>query len=118
MYLDDKALINDFKLPLLKEQAFTNIVKNIGYTLCEKCKPDNSKLAETLLALEIKIASKTVKPLKNISKLKNDPKRFSNAIGNLLNSTFGRINEIDKNEIIQYIKLHSSLAVKRPLHES
>ena len=27
MYLDDKALINDFKLPLLKEQAFTNIVK-------------------------------------------------------------------------------------------
>ena len=27
MYLDDKALLNDFKLPVLKEQAFTNIVK-------------------------------------------------------------------------------------------
>ena len=27
MHLDDKALLNDFKLPVLKEQAFTNIVK-------------------------------------------------------------------------------------------
>ena len=92
----DKIDFNDFLL-------FTNIVKNIGYTLCEKCKPDNSKLAERLLALEIKIASKTINPLKNIFKLKNDPKRFSNAIGNLLNSNFGRINEVDKSEIIQHI---------------
>jgi hypothetical protein len=92
----DKIDFNDFLL-------FTNIVKNIGYTLCEKSKPDNSKLAERLSNLKITTANKTISPLKNLSKLKNDPKRFSNAIGNLLNSNFGRINEIDKNEIIQHI---------------
>ncbi len=92
----DKIDFNDFLL-------FTNIIKNMGYTLCEKCKPDNSKLAEKIITLEIKRANKTIKPLKNIFKLKNDPNRFLNAMGNLLNSTFGKINETDKNEIIQHI---------------
>lgn len=92
----DKIDFNDFLL-------FTNIIKNIGYSLCDKCKPDNSKLAKRLLTLEIKVANKTIEPLKNIFKLKNNPDRFSNAMGNLLNSNFGRINEEDKNEIIQHI---------------
>ena len=92
----DKINFNDFLL-------FTNIIKHIGYVLCEKCKPDNSILAEKIMYLEVKVANKTIKPLKNILKLKNDPKRFSNAFGTLLNSTFGKINEADKNEIIQHI---------------
>lgn len=92
----DKIDFNDFLL-------FTNIIKHIGYTLCEKCKPDNAQLAEKICTLEIKLENKTINPLKNIFKLKNDPDRFSNAIGNLLNSTFGKINYNDRNEIIQHI---------------
>lgn len=93
----DKIDFNDFLL-------FTNIIKHIGYTLCEKCKPDNSKLAEIITNLEVKTNTKIIKPLKSIKKLKNDPERFSNALGNLLNSTFGKINDIDKNEILNYLK--------------
>lgn len=92
----DKIDFNDFLL-------FTNIIKKIGYTLCEKCKPDNSILAEKIVNLEVKVDNKLIKPLKNIYKHKNNPKRFSNAIGNLLNSTFGRINNHDKDEIIKHI---------------
>lgn len=92
----DKIDFNDFLL-------FTNIIKNIGYTLCEYCKPDNSVLAEMLINLELNVDNKIVKPLKNIFKLKNNPSRFANAVGNLLNSTFGKINNDDKNEIIQHI---------------
>ena len=92
----DKIDFNDFLL-------ITNIVKNIGYTLCEKCKPDNTKLAEKIAKIEIKIGSKTIKPIKNILKLKNNPNRFSNAMGNLLNTYFGRINATDKNEIILHL---------------
>lgn len=93
----EKIDFNDFLL-------FTNIIKHIGYTLCEKCKPDNSKLADKIVKLEIKVNNKTISPIKSINKLKNDPDRFSNAIGNLLNSTFGKINNTDKEEIIQCIK--------------
>lgn len=92
----DKIDFNDFLL-------FTNIIKHIGYTLCEKCKPDNAQLADKISILEIKVENKTIKPLKNIFKLKNDPDRFLNAIGNLLNSTFGKINKTDRDEIIQHI---------------
>lgn len=88
---------NDFLL-------FTNIIKNIGYTLCEKCKPDNSKLAERIAELEIKVDNKIIKPIKTINKLKNNPNRFLNAISNLLNSTFGKINSSDRDEIIKHIK--------------
>ena len=76
----------------------------IRYTLCEKLKPDNLILAEKLVTLEVKNDFKKIKPLKNIFKLKNDTIRFSNAVGNLLNSTYGKINETDRNEIIQHIK--------------
>lgn len=100
----DKIDFNDFLL-------ITNIVKNIGYTLCGHCKPSNAEIAEKLTDFEVKIGNKTIKPLKSVFKLKNDPQRFSNAIGNLLNSVFGKINEIDKYEIIQHIS-HSSLVVK------
>lgn len=93
----DKIDFNDFLL-------FTNIIKHIGYTLCEKCKPDNSQLADKILNLEIKVENKIIRPLKSIHKLKNDPNRFSNAIGNLLKSTFGKINTADRDEIIQFIK--------------
>lgn len=93
----DKIDFNDFLL-------FTNIIKHIGYTLCEKCKPDNSQLADKIVKLEIKVDNKTISPIKSINKLKNDPDRFSNAIGNLLNSTFGKINSTDRDEIIQFIK--------------
>ena len=92
----DKINFNDFLL-------FTNIIKHIGYTLCEKCKPDNLKLAEKISTLEIKVENKVIKPLKSILKLKNDSDRFSNAMENLLNSTFGKINKIDREEIIQHI---------------
>lgn len=93
----DKIDFNDFLL-------FTNIIKHIGYTLCEKCKPDNLQLAEKISKLEIKVDNKIIKPLTNLNKLKNDPNRFSNAIGNLLNSTFGKINTADREEIIKHIK--------------
>jgi len=92
----DKIDFNDFLL-------FTNIIKNIGYTLCEKCKPDNLQLAEKIASLEVQVENKLIKPIKNIFKLKNDPDRFSNAIGNLLNSNFGKINQTDRDEIIQHI---------------
>jgi len=92
----DKIDFNDFLL-------FTNIIKHIGYTLCEKCKPDNSQLADKISKLEVKVDNKIIKPIKNIFKLKNDPDRYSNAIGNLLNSTFGKINKSDRDEIIQHI---------------
>jgi len=92
----DKINFNDFLL-------FTNIIKNIGYTLCKKCKPDNLQLAEKITSLEVKVENKIIKPIKNILKLKNDPNRFSNAIGNLLNSSFGKINSADRDEIIQHI---------------
>ncbi|HZK95110.1 MAG TPA: hypothetical protein VFC67_12955 [Prolixibacteraceae bacterium] len=92
----DKMDFNDFLL-------FTNIIKNIGYTLCEKCKPDNLVLAKTLVNLEIEVGSKIIKPLKSLFKHKNDLTRFSNAVGNLLNSSFGKINNADKEEIIQHI---------------
>jgi hypothetical protein len=92
----DKIDFNDFLL-------FTNIVKHIGYTLCEKCKPANSQLADKIFKLEVKVENKIIKPIKNIFKLKNDPDRFSNAIGNLLNSNFGKINKTDREEIIQHI---------------
>jgi hypothetical protein len=97
----DKINFSDFLL-------FTNIIKHIGYSLCEKCKPDNLKLAEKITTLEIKVENKTIKPLQNILRLKNNNERFSNAIGNLLNSTFGKINDTDKDEIIKHI--HSILA--------
>lgn len=93
----NKIDFNDFLL-------FTNIIKNIGYTLCEKCKPDNSQLAEKIVKMEVTVENKIIKPIKNILKLKNDPDRFSNAIGNLLNSYFGKINRTDRDEIIQHIK--------------
>ncbi|TQO36719.1 hypothetical protein GQ41_1302 [Arenibacter algicola] len=93
----EKIDFNDFLL-------FTNIIKNIGYTLCEKCKPDNSQLAERIAKLEIEIDNKTIKPIKSINKLKNDPKRYSNAIGNLLNSNFGKINSSDRDKIIEHLK--------------
>jgi hypothetical protein len=90
--------LNDFLL-------CTNIIKNIGYTLCEKCKPDNSKLADHILKLEIKTDNKrVVKPLKSILKLKNNAVRFEKAIENLLNSTFGRINSVDRKEILNHIE--------------
>jgi len=92
----DKIGFSDFLL-------FTNIIKHIGYTLCEKCKPDNSQLADKISKFEVKVENKIIKPIKNIFKLKNDPERFSNAIGNLLNSTFGKINKKDRDEIIQHI---------------
>lgn len=92
----DKIDFNDFLL-------FTNIIKNIGYTLCEKCKPDNLQLAKKIVSQEVKVENKLIKPIKNIFKLKNDPDRFSNAIGNLLNSNFGKINRTDRDEIIQHI---------------
>lgn len=92
-----KINFNDFLL-------LTNIIKHIGYTLCEKCKPNNSQLAEKILKFEIKLENKIIRPIKNIFKLKNDPDRYSNAIGNLLNSTFGKINKTDRDEIIQHIK--------------
>lgn len=84
---------------------FTNIIKHIGYKLCDKCKPDNSQLADKILNLEIKVDNKTIRPIRSINKLKNDPTRFLNAIGNLLNTTFGKINSTDRDEIIQYIKI-------------
>lgn len=92
-----KIDFNDFLL-------CTNIIKHIGYTLCEKCKPSNSQLAEKIATLEIKVDNKTIKPIKNINKLKNSPERFSNAIGNLLNSNFGKINSSDRDEIIKRLK--------------
>ena len=92
----DKIDFNDFLL-------FTNIIKHIGYTLCEKCKPSNSQLADRISKLEVKVENKIIRPIKNIFKLKNDPGRFSNAMGNLLNSTFGKINSTDRDEIIQHI---------------
>lgn len=96
---------NDFLL-------FTNILKHIGYTLCKKCKPNNIELAKRIANLEIKTNGKIVKPINNIKKLENNHKRFLNAIGNLLNSTFGKINNTDRDEIIKNLKKHSSLAVK------
>ncbi len=85
---------NDFLL-------ITNIIKNIGYTLCEKCKPDNQILAEIISKKEITTkTNKKINSVKSLSKLKNNSERYSNAIENLLNSHFGRINENDRNEII------------------
>jgi len=92
----DKIDFKDFLL-------FTNIIKHIGYKLCEKCKPGNAQLAEIISKLEVKSENMTIKPLNNILKLKNNPGRFSNAIGNLLNTTFGKINKTDKDEIIQHL---------------
>ncbi|WNH14041.1 hypothetical protein [Thalassobellus suaedae] len=93
---------NDFLL-------ITNIIKNIGYTLCEKCKPNNQILAEIISKKEITTKSnKKINQVKSLSKLKNNSHRYSNAIGNLLNSNFGRINETDRNEII--INLNRILA--------
>lgn len=93
----EKIEFNDFLL-------FTNIIKNIGYTLCEKCKPNNLQIAERIAELEIKTDNKTIKPIRGINKLKNDPKRYSNAMSNLLNSNFGKINSSDRDEIIQHLK--------------
>lgn len=82
----------------------TNIIKNIGYTLCEKCKPGNKKLAELILKKEIKISeTKSINAIKSLQKLKNNKPRFDNALGNLLNTNFGRINEKDRNEIANHI---------------
>jgi hypothetical protein len=81
----------------------TNIVKSIGYTLCEKCKPDNSKIAERIVKLEIIQDNNAICPIKSIWKHKNDNDRFLNALDNLLNSNFGKIGEIDRNEILENI---------------
>lgn len=107
----DKIDFNDFLL-------LSNIIKNIGYTLCEKCKPDNSVLAKKIVNLELKVEDKIIKPIKTIFRHKNDPTRFSNAIGNLLNTQFGRINNEDKKEIIEHITGILAKRSKRPLHES
>ncbi len=81
----------------------TNVVKSIGYTLCEKCKPENSKIAERIVKLEIIQGNKTISPLKSILKHKNDNNRFLGALDNLLNSNFGTIGETDRNEILENI---------------
>lgn len=82
----------------------TNIIKNIGYTLCQKGKPDNETLAKIILKTEIKISEdKSTNAIKSLQKLKNNETRFTNAIGNLLNTNFGRINEEDRNEITNHI---------------
>ena len=87
----------------------TNIIKNIGYTFCEKCKPNNQKLAEIISKKEITTKSnKKINQVKALSKLKNNHERYSNAMENLLNSYFGKINETDRNEII--INLNRILA--------
>jgi hypothetical protein len=83
---------------------FTNIIKNIGYTLCEKCKPDNQKLAEIISKHEIEISeTKSINAVKSLLKIKNKEPRFTNSIGNLLNTNFGRINEKDRDEIISHL---------------
>lgn len=88
---------NDFLL-------FTNIIKNIGYTLSEKCKPSNLMLAEIISKQERKISKDiTVNSVKSLFKLKNNNERFTNSIGNLLNTNFGRINEKDRDEIIVHL---------------
>ncbi len=99
----DKIDFNDFLL-------CTNIIKNMGYTLCEKCRPDNIELAKQILNFQIKTKDgKNVSPLSSIFKLKNNPIRFENATENLLNTIFGKINEADRREIMDLIFKHSSL---------
>jgi acetolactate synthase small subunit len=82
------------------------LIKNIGYTFCEKFKPNNETLAKLIYELEVtdEETTKKIRPIKNIMKLKNDNTRYFNAIKNLLNSHYGKINDIDTKEIIEYLK--------------
>jgi len=95
----EKINFNDFLL-------CTNLIKNIGYTFCEKFKPNNETLAKLIYELEVtdEETTKKIRPIKNIMKLKNDNTRYFNAIKNLLNSHYGKINDIDTKEIIEYLK--------------
>jgi len=88
---------NDFLL-------ITNVVKHIGYTICEKCRPDNALLAKKICELETTVNEKKINPIKNVMRLKDNKDRFLNALENLLNSTFGKINRKDTVDIAENVK--------------
>jgi len=92
-----KIDFNDFLL-------ITNVVKHIGYTICEKCKPDNDLLASKICNLEVIVGDQKIYPVKNIMRLKDNGERFLNALENLLNSTFGKINREDTIIISEKVK--------------
>lgn len=83
----------------------TNIVKHIAYLISTSSKPDNDRIAKILFDKSKTNGGKTFKGLK---KLKNDKKRFENALKNYITTSFGRFSNDDINSI--YKKLESLLA--------
>ncbi|MCB0521351.1 MAG: hypothetical protein H6577_24165 [Lewinellaceae bacterium] len=78
----------------------TNIIKNIGYVLCQSATPDNQQIAKILLSLKNKKGNHIVS---GILKIKNNENRFKSAIFSLLRTNFGRISSKDKEEILQEV---------------
>jgi hypothetical protein len=79
----------------------TNIVKNIGYMLCQYATPDNQRIAEILISLK---NDRRQGLINGLLKIKNDEKRFKSAILSLLRTNFGRISSSDKEEIYNNVK--------------
>ena len=79
----------------------TNIVKNIGYCLCEHATPNNQRIAEILLNLKNEKGNLIIK---GILKLKNNEIRFEKALLSLLHTSFGRFSSTDKEEIVKIVK--------------
>lgn len=83
----------------------TNIIKSIGYSLCQEATPNNQRIAEILVGLE---NERGLNIMNGLKKIKNDENRYKSAVFSLLRTNFGRISSTDKEDI--YIKIKSLLA--------
>ncbi len=83
----------------------TNIIKSIGYALCQEATPNNKRIAEILVGLE---NERGLNIMNGLKKIKNDENRYKSAIFSLLRTNFGRISSTDKEDI--YIKIKGLLA--------
>lgn len=82
----------------------TNLVKSVGYTLCDFCKPSVSEIAEALAKIDQCISGRTVNPVKMLYKFKSKPDRFSAAMKGLLNRYFGKISDEERDQIIVHLE--------------
>ncbi len=79
----------------------TNIVKHIAFSICSQSKPDNNKIAEALFEHSKKNNGSAYKGLK---KLKNNEKRYNNALKSFIITTFGRFSSTDIEEVVSELK--------------
>lgn len=90
----DKIGFNDFLI-------LTNIVKHTAYLFSVLSKPENNKIA---IILYNKSKENDQKTFKGLKKLKNNSRRFDNALKSYIKTTFGRFSTDDEIEIAEKLK--------------